>query len=472
MHKKIDQGFNELVSDLQHTLTYQTEASGYDPQAEHPFGEHMTKALNAFLAMARRHGFITRNIDNMVGYIDTSDDTSLPLYGLMCHLDVVPAGDRAKWIHPPYGGTAENGRIYGRGSLDDKGPAVVALHAMKAVRDSRNLKSRFRLIVGLDEETGAFRCMKRYLKTEEIPLYSFSPDGAFPLINAEKGILRLTVEKHFDETGTNGTKTIERLDGGIRTNIIPDVASAVLEGDFSHHAARGIDVDGDRIVSKGKAAHVKYPDKGDNAILKLLAYLASLDIDTPLGRYVRDLHTLFPGEYDGKALQIASEDDISGSLFCSLSIIQADERQCTIKIDIRHPVTVNGDEIVGKLKTVFGVFGATVRVDSRNDPLYMPESDPFVCLLLDSYASVTGDKGKPLYTAGGTYCRDMPNSVSFGIVFPGEEPVAHMANEYVNLTSLRKAAHIYAEALDRIDGLYSKNDSFPMSRAVREKAFS
>lgn len=457
MHKKIDGGFGELVSDLQDTLTYQTEASGYDPDAEHPFGEHMTEALNAFLAMARRHGFITRNIDNMVGYIDTSDDTSLPLYGLMCHLDVVPAGDLAKWIHPPYGGAEENGRIYGRGSLDDKGPAVVALHAMKAVRDSRNLKSRFRLIVGLDEETGAFLCMKRYLKTEEIPLYSFSPDGAFPLINAEKGILRLTVEKHFDETGTNGGKAIERFSGGIRTNIIPDAAFAVLKGEFPLQVTKSIELDGDKVVAKGKAAHVKYPEKGDNAILKLLAYLASLDIESPLGRYVRDLYALFPGEYDGKALQIASEDDISGSLFCSLSIIEADEQCCILKIDIRHPVTVRGDDIVGKLKTVFDSVGATVTVDSRNEPLYMPESDPFVRLLLDSYASVTGEKGKPLYTAGGTYCRDMPNSVSFGIVFPGEEPVAHMANEYVNVDSLRKAAHIYAEALDRIDGFCREN---------------
>ena len=132
MHKKIDDGFDGLVSDLQKTLSYQTEASGYDPDAAHPFGKHMTEALDAFLGMAKSHGFITRNIDNMAGYIDTSDDASLPLYGLMCHLDVVPAGDRAKWIHPPYGGVQENGRIYGRGSLDDKGPAVVALHAMKA----------------------------------------------------------------------------------------------------------------------------------------------------------------------------------------------------------------------------------------------------------------------------------------------------------------------------------------------------
>ena len=464
MHKKIDESFDELVSDLQNTLSFSTEAFAYDPLAEHPVGKHMTLALDAFLGMAKRHGFITRNIDNIVGMIDTSDDTSLPLYGLMCHLDVVPAGDRSKWHYPPYGGVIDNGRIYGRGSLDDKGPAVTILHAMKAVRDSRELKCRFRLIVGLDEETGAFRCMKRYLKTEEIPRYSFSPDGAFPLINAEKGILRLTVEKRFTDPAEKNEKAeraITTISGGIRTNIIPDTASAVLKGDFFHHTTRGIDVDGERVLSIGRAAHVKYPAEGDNAILKLLTYIASLGIHTPLGIYLGDLHNLFKNEYDGSSLQIACEDDKSGSLFCSLSIIDADENQCILKIDIRHPVTVMGDEIVSKLKTVFGILGATVSVDSRNEPLYMPESDSFVRLLLDSYAFVTGDHRRPLSTAGGTYCRDMPNSVSFGIVFPGEEPVAHMPDEYVNIESLKKAAHIYAEALGRIDGLCGQSAAFP-----------
>lgn len=63
--------------------------------------------------------------------------------------------------------------------------------------------------------------------------------GAFPLINAEKGILRLTVEKHFDEVGKNGEKAIERISGGVRTNIIPDAAFAVLKGDFPPSCDRG-----------------------------------------------------------------------------------------------------------------------------------------------------------------------------------------------------------------------------------------
>lgn len=192
MHKKIDDGFDGLVSDLQKTLSYQTEASGYDPGCGASFRETYDGGTGRFPRYGQKlwiHYQEYRQYGGIYRYVGRCISSSI--------WTDVPSGRRscrrpAKWIHPPYGGVQENGRIYGRGSLDDKGPAVVALHAMKAVRDSQNLKSRFRLIVGLDEETGAFRCMKRYLKMEEIPLYSFSPDGAFPLINAEKGILRLT----------------------------------------------------------------------------------------------------------------------------------------------------------------------------------------------------------------------------------------------------------------------------------------
>ena len=105
-----------------------------------------------------------------------------------------------------------------------------------------------------------------------------------------------------------------------------------------------------------------------------------------------------------------------------------------------------------KLKQIFGQLGASVTLDSRNAPRYVPEDDPFVQLLLGAYTAVTGQAGKPISTGGGTYCRDMPRSVSFGILFPGEESVAHSVDEYVSLASLKKAAHIYGEAFERING--------------------
>ncbi|HIF23494.1 MAG TPA: M20/M25/M40 family metallo-hydrolase, partial [Gemmatimonadetes bacterium] len=51
------------------------------------------------------------------------------------HVDVVPPGAADLWLHPPFGGEVANGRIYGRGALDMKGPLMAGLHALKAIRD-------------------------------------------------------------------------------------------------------------------------------------------------------------------------------------------------------------------------------------------------------------------------------------------------------------------------------------------------
>ena len=76
------------------------------------------------------------------------------------------AGDG--WNTDPFEGVIADGRITGRGVLDDKGPVIAALYAMKALKDSgAELKRRIRLIVGTDEETGSTD-MERYKKTEEL----------------------------------------------------------------------------------------------------------------------------------------------------------------------------------------------------------------------------------------------------------------------------------------------------------------
>lgn len=450
MHDRIDSYFPGLLKDLQTMVAYRSDAALYNPEPGHPFGRGLTETLNAFLAIADGYGFHTRNLDNYVGYAETSDDESLPLYGIMAHLDVVPVGDESLWKYPPWGGVIDNGRLYGRGSFDDKGPAVAALHAMRAVRDSVPLKCRLRLIVGIDEETGAFRCLKHYKQESDIPVASFSPDGAFPLINAEKGIIRITVEKQF--TGnTASQQRITRLQGGIRTNVVPGKAFASVSGVVLTDGGEGIAIHGSEIEATGISTHVKLPWEGKNAILLLLQYLAGLDIQSGLGHYVKELNRLFRLEYTGQGLGIAAEDDVSGILTASLSVIDADETHCSLKIDIRHPVTVERDTVVDKLRQVFAKLGAVLRVDSFNNPLYVPEDTPFVQLLLGAYSAVTGNAGRPLSTGGGTYCRDMPRSVSFGILFPGEESVAHCVDEYVSLESLNKAAHIYVEAFNRIN---------------------
>ena len=56
-----------------------------------------------------------------------------PVLGILSHLDVVPAGEG--WSFPPFACTVKDGIAYGRGAIDDKGPSVAVLYAVKCIKD-------------------------------------------------------------------------------------------------------------------------------------------------------------------------------------------------------------------------------------------------------------------------------------------------------------------------------------------------
>ena len=113
-----------------------------------PFGENANKALEYMLELGKKLGFRTKNIDGYCGYIEFGEGEEL--LGIIGHLDVVPAGEG--WANPPFSGTIVDNKIYGRGAIDDKGPVMASLYAMKAVKDTCKVNKRVRLILGLNEE--------------------------------------------------------------------------------------------------------------------------------------------------------------------------------------------------------------------------------------------------------------------------------------------------------------------------------
>ena len=153
-----------------------------------PFGEGVAKSLDYFLALANFFGFETKNYDNYVGEVIWGSGEE---FAILCHLDVVPAG--SGWTKDPFGGEVDydNNRIWGRGAMDDKGPAIIALYAMKALKDKGfKPKKKIKLILGCNEESG-WGCIEHYNKVAKMPKTGFSPDADFPVIYAEKGILHL-----------------------------------------------------------------------------------------------------------------------------------------------------------------------------------------------------------------------------------------------------------------------------------------
>jgi succinyl-diaminopimelate desuccinylase len=336
---------------------------------------------------------------------------------------------------------------------------------MRALAESgAPLRRRFRLIAGLDEESG-FRCVERYKRTEEIPEMSFSPDSLFPVVNGEKGILHFRLKREFphDARGGNAPELLA-LSGGERYNMVPDMAEALFrrggadETSELEETARGFgartEMDGDslRVVFRGKSAHAMEPWEGANAVQRLLAALSGVKFRPDGARLaLANLAGLFKYETDGASLGVASSDDVSGALTCNLAAISSEGGELSVKCDIRYPVKVSGDFVISGIKRTAGEAGWDFEATNHHEPLYVPRGSALVRTLLDAYEAVTGEEPATLVVGGGTYCKAMPNSVSFGALFPGEEDTAHKPNEYVSIDSFKKMTLVYAEALARFN---------------------
>ena len=459
VHELIDADFEEMSASLSELVRIPSIFDENSRTEEHPFGVRVTEALDKFLDVANKLGFRTKNIDNAVGYAEIGEGS---LIGALVHLDVMPAGNELNWKYPPFGAEIAAGKMYGRGTNDDKGPAVSVLYAAYALASSGvKLNKRFRIIAGLDEESG-FRCIERYKRTEEIPEMSFSPDGSFPVVNGEKGILHFVMSRRVGKTNSAGLPELADIKGGDRFNIVPDkldvffnkASAANLKLALTPIGADVIDTGRGVLVRvHGKTAHAMEPWKGENAIQKFLGALESLDFGPSLlHAELMKIGSLFRMETDGTSLGVASEDDVSGPLSCNLAAISLEDGVISVKCDIRYPVKSNGDDLLDILMKAAEGIGWEFEAVKHERPLFVPPDSTLVKTLLKAYETITGERLEPISMGGGTYCKALPNSVSFGAQFPGEEDSAHRPDEYISLNSLRKATHIFAEALCLFNG--------------------
>ena len=175
----IESMHDEMIDTLQKWIRVPSVKGEAAPGA--PFGKEVRSMLDMALADCEQMGFKTQNFDGYIAHADLGEGSDEDALAILAHLDVVPEGDG--WKYPPYGAVIENGRMYGRGTSDDKGPAVAALYAMKAVKDAGiPLRRKVRLILGCDEESG-WEDIAHYNKVATMPRIGFSPDASYPLQN-------------------------------------------------------------------------------------------------------------------------------------------------------------------------------------------------------------------------------------------------------------------------------------------------
>ena len=409
-----------------------------------PLGRAIDAALDRILGICARYGLKTRNIDGVVGEAVWGEgEQSL---GLLAHVDIVPAGEG--WTKPPFALTIEDGVMYGRGVIDDKGPAVASVYALlAALHAGAKLNRRVVLIFGGDEESG-MRCLKRYLQTEKAPDLAFSPDAGFPVIHCEKTIAHgaLAVALPIGSA-------LKSIAGGTRPNVVPNLAAAGLSAvrpgfmppqDVTLQAV----AEGYQLVAKGVQAHGSTPDKGRNAIVALLGALAAaLPQADPAIALVAGLHELC-ADHSGAGLGIACRDDASGPLTLNLGVIGIYEGVIRADWDIRHPVTIDPTaNLYETLPRAARAKGWSAEGTNHSKGLYLPEDHPLVSTLMGIYNEITNSQERPVAIGGGTYARQMPCAVAYGMLFGHDEETAHMADERVTVETFLQATRIYAHAI-------------------------
>ena len=429
-----------------------------EPQPGMPFGPGPAAALREALDLAGELGFAVRNYENYVGAVDLNGgDTALHI---LCHLDVV--GEGTGWtVTEPYAPKEVDGMLYGRGTDDDKGPAVAALLAMQAVRElGVPLKRNVRLLLGTDEESGSEDIAYYYSKEPYAP-YTFSPDAEFPLINIEKGNYKPVFTKTWE--AETATPRVKELHGGFRINVVPPEAECLIAG-LSAGAAQpycdraaaatgaafelreeGEDL---RVLCHGTGAHASTPAEGCNAITALLALLAEL----PLAKVgstaaFRALHALFPhGDTEGKALGIAQADEISGALSLAFSLLEAGPTGLSGQFDSRVPICGTQENCQKTAEAAFAKFGFAAE-GGMDAPHHTPADTPFIKTLLSCYERYTGNRGECLAIGGGTYVHHIPGGVAFGCAMPGFNGNMHGADEHTSIADLLTSAKIFTQAI-------------------------
>ena len=447
--KIIEENKNEIINKTCELIKIPSVSQETDNPSL-PFGKDCTKALNYILELGSSLGFKTKNIDNYCGYIEFGEGEEL--VGIIGHLDVVPALEEDGWTTPPFSPEVRDGKLFGRGSIDDKGPVIASLYAMKAVKDSCKLSKRIRLIIGLNEEKN-WKCINYYKEHEEWPTIGFSPDANFPGIFAEKGILSIELKNYFKikdfeilDISTNNNAinvvpkyasiTLKTLDNSLLENIINKKQENISISKLDNNTIK--------IESFGIAAHAAHPELGKNAIKQLVEFLLkNFEFETDYLRMIYDA-----GLFDIESPRFISEnklEDESGLLTSNVAILEYENNKLVIKINLRVPVTISLDDVQNKYNSLFD--NIEVSRLSVQDPLYVEKDSYLVKTLVDIFNKKSNSNASPIAIGGGTYARAFDNFISYGMTMPGKKDMCHQVDEFVEIDDLILASKIYAEAI-------------------------
>lgn len=460
LHQKIDAWFERnaesLLRDLARLIAVPSVRGAAGPGM--PYGPGPKEALDRAAAMLEAGGLTVMNFEDRM--ISADIGTGEPELGILAHVDVV--GVSEGWTSDPFTLTERDGNLYGRGTSDDKGPAVAAMYALFAARDiNPALGRKCRLILGSAEETGC-EDIPLYMAKNPMPPCVFSPDSNYPVVNTEKG--RFVADFSASWGGSAALPRVTEITGGDTANIVPRTAAAKIAGmdmaaltrlcaEYSEKTGVPLRAEGDEgaavVTAEGVPAHASLPHLGVNAQAALVAFLAALPLAESDGAAcIRRLAALFPfGDTAGEAMGMKMSDDISGVLTLNFGVLKLSPTGLTANFDSRTPMCADAMDLPGHVRGVLTDAGFTVDGIDATRCHHTPGDSPFVRTLLEIYEDYTGEPGECLALGGSTYVHEIPGGVGFGCELPGVDNRIHGTDEFIGVHQLFLSAKMFTRAI-------------------------
>lgn len=437
---------NQFLDDLKTLVEIPSVRNLSSAENNAPFGKEIRRAFDKFIEIAQREGF---QVHDEKGYaVSAQIGEGEDYIAVLGHLDVVEAGDYDLWDQDPFTMTEKEGILYGRGVNDDKGPLLAALYAVSRIKEE-NLKLRYpiRIIAGGAEET-TWECMKEYFKHHKQPIYGFSPDGNFPIVNGEKGILQVRFSLPRDKGIEVKSKT--------RLNYVCDDLEIILSDksaisfvDKSKEIKH--DEDGIHVSYKGVRSLSRNPQRGKNALFTFTKEFINHVQDYPsLNKMVQMIYDQFLDDFYGEKSGLYHIDDEMGTGSVCLMSMNTNEEEIELCVDVRYVKSTNEKELLNKLQSIADQYGCKLDILNHKRLLYVSEDSDLIKSLKTAYRRVMNEDAEVFTKGGASYARVLDNGVAFGATFPGEDPKPHMPNECMPIASLIKAYEIYYESLKEL----------------------
>lgn len=470
---------DDVVDLLGEMVAIPTAKSGDTPQYENP---GITQFGELIKARAEEFGLEFRNVDDRVFVVELPGSTE-EAFGILTHGDTVPAADT--WTLDdgtelnPLEMTLKDGRLYGRGTEDDKASIAAALYAMKTIRENDvPLQRTIRLMIETTEETGG-EGFAYYQESNELPEYNIVLDSGYPAVIAENGFG--TIDTYFPrvEGSGEGPEIIE-VTGGLASNQIPETSVATIQADDpealsatlraegeAYVEANGGDfqvtseVEGDlvQLTVSGKSAHSSKPDSGLNPVPRMAGLLAESEVPFRENHYTAAMDYLndnYGLDYHGEKLGVAYQHDFMGPLLVSPTFLELTDDQLHIAVNVRAPVGERSpEELASAISDHISAYADEQGVDMEvevgiRDWMLRDPQGAWLQTLLNIFGDTTGLPADPVSSAGSTTAKLLPNAINFGPSMPGEPYTGHTSEEFKKVDNLMLDIQMFTEMFARI----------------------